>query len=169
MVRRRSMLGGFLFSLFFLGWGCNGTETGNPGNSAPCLTVSKQTATEELDGLVSTICDKLILCGVSTTTDACTLALNGSDGDLMTDELGLSEGQYTFSQVRTNALQGNISISATDLSICETDISTLDCGEVVQAVPSSDLSPVEDIMPLSCMTVLSVPTTPDSTGQGNCQ
>jgi hypothetical protein len=148
---------------------CQGTETGNPGvpsdnpgggtggstGGETCLVVSKrQTGTDiAVDDLISALCSKIILCGVSTTTDTCFNALNGPDGDLMTDELGLAAGEFTIAELRQALIDGGLSADASAVSSCETSIGSGDCALIQAQVSAGDFSGTENVVPETCLSV----------------
>lgn len=145
--------------------GCNGTETGNPstpgvqptgGGETGCPTlVAKKQAGDNVDVVVDDViedlCQKIISCGVTTTTDTCVNALNGEDGDRMTDEFGLlPANSYTVVDWRNGLNDGSITSDATSLADCRSDINALACTGVTPYVTLSDFSRVEDFIPTAC-------------------
>ena len=167
MIGRFARLVLLLFSLAHVAATCQGTETGNPGvpsdnpgggtgGETSCLVVSKkQTAGSDIvvDDLLSALCNKIILCGVATTTDTCFNALNGPDGDRMTDELGLVEETFTIAELRAALIAGELSANTSAVSSCETAIGSVDCAEVGANVSAGDFSGTENFIPDACFAV----------------
>ena len=171
--------GFFLIFALSLLLGCQGTETGNPGTpgvqptdggEAACLaTKAKEQATDNIDVVVDDViqdlCEKIIVCGVATTTDTCVNALNGEDGDLMTDEFGLVPvGSYTVLDWRNGLNDGSITISTTGLADCRTDINALACSVVTLYMPASVFSGVENFVPTTCSSAFSVASADSADG-----
>lgn len=145
--------------------GCQGTETGNPGTpgaqptddgESACLAIrAKEQAADNIDVVVDDViqdlCSRIIACGVATTTDACVNALNGEDGDLMTDEFGLlPAGSYTVLDWRSGLNDGSITFSTTALADCESEIDALACSVVTTYMPTAVFSTVENFTPDAC-------------------
>ncbi|MBI3541107.1 MAG: hypothetical protein HY073_03090 [Deltaproteobacteria bacterium] len=158
---------------------CQGTETGNPGTTPnkPCsaAVVLNQTTTQgsdqAVDDLLSVICQRVLVCGIATTTDTCFNALDGTAGDKMTDNFGLTPaGQYTITQVRADLINGTLSVNQNLLSTCETDISTTPCTSITQNITSNDFSKTENLIPQSCSGVF-VQVNRDTVGpsSGGCK
>jgi hypothetical protein len=158
-----------LFALGQIAATCQGTETGNPGvpsdnpgggtggstGGENCLVVSKRQTGSDIavDDLISALCSKIILCGVPTTTDTCFNALNGPDGDLMTDELGLAAGEFTIAELRQALIDGTLSADTESVSSCEAAIGSVDCASVEANVSSADFSGAENVIPSACLAV----------------
>lgn len=165
MVKFLSRIAIVLIAIFHIAAGCQGTETGNPGTPSAQPTDSGEDAGGEasadrsdavVDYLIEDLCDRIILCGIETTTEACENALNGEDGDLMTDEFGLlPAGSYTVLDWRDGLNDGSITTSMTDFTDCETDIGALACSIVTLYMPAAVFSTVENFIPASCSEVLS--------------
>ncbi len=148
---------------------CSGTETGNPGrpptSCPPALSaLTAEEADQIIDDLILTICQRVIACESSITTDTCFNALNGEDGDLMLDEFGLLEGQYTMVTLREGLASGAIVADDSALSTCEGDLSILDCSEVEPNVAPDDFSGVQNFIPDSCVSVFM--TAPEGSSDG---
>ncbi|HSA58357.1 MAG TPA: hypothetical protein VLJ37_01570, partial [bacterium] len=109
-----------------------------------------------VDDLISALCSKIILCGVPTTTDTCFNALNGPDGDRMTDEFGLAEGALTVTQLRAALNAGEILADSSQVSPCETAIGSADCTDVGANVSSGDFSGTENFIPVTCAAIFAV-------------
>jgi len=146
---------------------CNGTETGNPGvpsdnpgggsggttgGEVSCLIASKrQTGTDIfVDDLIAALCNKIVLCGIPTTIDTCFNALNGPDGDRMTDELGLAPDAFTITQLRQALIYGTLFADPSLSSTCESVIGSVDCAEVSANVSAGDFSGTEKFVPAAC-------------------
>lgn len=175
MIRRIAKLALILFAIANIAATCKGTETGNPGvpsdnpdgggtsgggtttggeTGCPALKVQASPGSDEVvDNLILALCYKIILCGVVTTTDTCFNALNGADGDRMTDEFGLPEGTFTVVQLREALLNGDFAASSSSASTCETSIGSVDCAVVGANISSGDFSRTEEIVPPECAAV----------------
>lgn len=173
---KRGFLLIFVLSLLL---GCNGTETGNPGSTGEqptggeepaCLAIrAKEQAADNIDVVVDDViqdlCSRIIACGVETTTDTCVNALNGEDGDLMTDEFGLAPADfYTVLDWRSGLNDGSIAISTTDLADCRTDINALACSVVTLYMPAAVFTDVENFVPATCSDAFSVVSSASSDG-----
>lgn len=167
----RSIL--ILFALGQIAGSCQGTETGNPGvqpgdggageggcptDAAPSDAPDPEATAgsdQAVDDLIADICSRLIACGSSATTDSCTNALNGEDGDRMTDEFGLSSS-YTVVDWRNGLNAGSITISTISLADCRAEIGELACEEVTPYVAPPDFSGVEEMIPISCASAFGI-------------
>jgi len=162
VAKRLARLCILLLALAHVAATCKGTETGNPQNSGgqsgcPALVSAQsgllKSATGSdaaLDDLILKICQRIIGCGVVTTTDTCFNALNGEDGDLMTDEFGRPAGT-TIVQLRSDLISGHVIASSTEEPVCVDDIAAVDCSDVTANVSGGDFSGVENIIPASCV------------------
>lgn len=167
MAKRLGRILILLLSLSHLAATCRGTETGNPQNNAgagdgcPTLTAAKTAAGDDgtLDDLILALCRRFVTCAVPITIDVCVNALNGEDGDLMTDELGQAEGT-TIDELRENLISGAVISDASIAAACEEDVGTITCSEVTANVSAGDFSGVENLIPASCVDVF--PAIPDS-------
>lgn len=168
MTRRILKLALVLLALGQVAATCQGTETGNPGvpsdnpggggttGGETCLVLSKrQTGGTDIavDDLIAALCNKIVLCGIPTTIDSCFNALNGPDGDRMTDEFGLPDGEFTIEGLRAALLAGNFSASEAGVSSCEAAIGSVDCGEVGANVAEGEFSGTENFIPATCLSV----------------
>jgi hypothetical protein len=177
-VRRRIFrLALVLFALAHIAATCKGTETGNPGvpsdnpsgggtsggtgtggvGGCPAALKSQAAGSDQVvDDLIQTLCNKIILCGIPTTAEACLNALNGEDGDRMTDEFGLPEGAFTIVELRQALIGGQLTPNDSAVSSCETAIGSEYCSIVTANVSENDFSGTENIVPSSCAAVFPV-------------
>jgi hypothetical protein len=158
---------------------CQGTETGNPGvpseqpgggTGCPVALKAQSTAGSDIvvDDLIAALCSKIILCGVPTTTDTCFNALNGPDGDLMTDEFGLTVGEFTIEGLRNALNEGTVVASEPEAGACEGAIAEVDCGVVTANVSATDYSGVENFVPESCRGVFVASPEASADFEGGC-
>lgn len=190
MIRRLLKLALVLLAVGQIAATCQGTETGNPGvpseqpeggttggtgtgggcPAALKLKTSETTGDRDsvVDSLILDLCHKIILCGVATTTDACAAALNGPDGDKMTDEFGLiPAGSYTIDSLRDALNSGSLTFNSAGFASCEPAIGAVDCETVAANVTATDFSGTENIVPDVCFEVFG-PDSGDSTGAPDC-
>lgn len=171
MIRRFAKLALILFAVVNVAATCQGTETGNPGvpsdnpggggttggtgGETSCWVVSKKQTGSDIfvDDVIAALCNKIVVCGVPTTIDTCFNALNGADGDRMTDELGLAEGAFTIAQLRQALIDGALFADPSTSSACEAAIGSVDCAEVSANVSAGDFSGTEVFIPSTCETV----------------
>lgn len=169
MRRRILKLAFVLLALAQIAATCKGTETGNPGvpsdnpgggttggtgGETSCLILKRQAGSDIfVDDLIAALCNKIVVCGIPTTIDTCFNALNGADGDRMTDELGLSEGAFTIAQLRAALISGELTADTSTASSCEAAIGSADCADVGANVTASDFSGTEKFIPVTCETV----------------
>ncbi|HEX5036229.1 MAG TPA: hypothetical protein VFX30_03630 [bacterium] len=190
MIRRLLKLALVLLAVGQIAATCQGTETGNPGvpseqpggsgggttggtgtgGGCPAALKSETAGDRDsvVDSLLLDLCHKIILCGVPTTTDTCVNALNGADGDRMTDEFGLlPEGSYTVDSLRDALNEGALSFNSSGFSSCEPAIGSVDCATVEANVTATDFSGTENIVPDVCFEVFG-PVANDAEGGAPC-
>lgn len=173
-MRRLLKLTLILFALAQVAATCQGTETGNPGiPGGGCPGASPTDGSETaidggqiLDDLILRICQKIVMCGISTTVDACVNALNGVDGDPMTDEFGLPEGEFTVAELRNALNDGTVFASEAGADSCEVAIGDVACGEVEANVSVTEFSGTENFIPEACAAVFSVAGVDAAPGEG---
>lgn len=173
MRRKFVILVLLLASLSQLAVTCQGTETGNPGvpgggTGCPAKLKAQAAPGSDLvvDDLISALCARIIHCGVETTTDTCFNALNGPDGDRMTDEFGLATGGFTIAELREALNEGTVVASEPEANACEGAIAEVDCAVVTTNVSTTDFSGVEDVVPETCRSVFVV--SPEASADGPC-
>ncbi len=160
MARRFLRLIIVLLALGQMGASCHGTETGNPGNPGGttggvptnCPAALTSGSDQSVDDLIFKICQRVIGCGVVTTTDTCVNALNGTDGDPMVAKFGFTLGT-TIVQLRADLISGTVAANAANEASCENDIAVVTCSDVNPAVTGSDFSKVAAFIPDSCVGV----------------
>lgn len=175
MARKITRLAILLLTLSQIAANCDqpGTETGNPGTpgTTPTCKQSAAAASDQVvDDLIESLCQRIIKCGVVTTTDTCVNALEGAAGDRMTDQFGLTPaGQYTITQLRSGLMNGTITTMNTNLSNCENDIPLISCVTVTSDVSGSSFLGVENIVPTSCLSTFgTISVSSSGPNSGNC-
>ena len=179
MAKRMKKLLLLLLVLPLLAATCQGTETNNPGNSSGgdgenCLVLTSQTSTKKavgsdatLDDLILQICQHIIECGVMTTVDTCVNGLNGEDGDLMTDELGLTEGT-TITQLREYLIDETYQADTSLLTVCKNDVSAVECNDITSDVSADDFSGTQNFIPSSCLVIFQYNANTEGPAAGGC-
>lgn len=88
------------------------------------------------------------------------------------DHLGFGHGEKTLSELRQNLINGAIVPNTPAFTQCESDFSLVDCQRVNASVSASNLSHLQEIIPISCSHVFETSsasqTSPGSLPAPNC-